>query len=127
MAGRMRTNKRTRGVFEANMERAREITENMPPAILGVFAPDEMQELERLREEFVNVYREAWNTNAGLTTARINAMSRAELKASIASLRQMIEINKKRREQYGEGVSIDQYYGVSRHDDEEFSGMEHTQ
>lgn len=86
-----------RNPIEANYRKAREITYKMPAPILGVFAPDEMHEIEKLREEFVNTYRHAWGSNEGLSTTRINEMSKRDLESSIRSLKRMIEANEGRQ------------------------------
>ncbi len=112
MARTFRTNRKTRTVFplrgglssqsslerqnpiEYHQRRIRDIEYKMPAPILGVFAPDSPAHarLALKREELVNVYRQVWGSNAGLSTEHLNQMSERDLDESIRSLRRMLEL-----------------------------------
>jgi hypothetical protein len=49
---------------------------------------------EKLEQEFVNIYRKAWNSNEGLTSQRIKSMTNKQLKESIESLKRFSELKK---------------------------------
>jgi hypothetical protein len=49
---------------------------------------------EKLEQEFVNVYRKAWNSNEGLTSKHIKNMTNKQLKESIESLKHFSELKK---------------------------------
>jgi hypothetical protein len=50
-----------------------------------------------LESYFVNAYRNAWRSNVGLETKKIEAMSDRQLKESIKSLKDFAELTAKRR------------------------------
>ncbi|MEB3215564.1 MAG: hypothetical protein VKN72_04775 [Nostocales cyanobacterium 94392] len=44
----------------------------------------------KLIQQFVNLYRQVWNTNAGLWSDKLEKMTEAELKRNIAGLETLL-------------------------------------
>jgi hypothetical protein len=95
-----RTYDRTNPI-EYHQRKIREIEYKMPAPILGVFEPSRevWDRMDKKRDEFVNLYRQAWGSNEGLSTERLMEMSERDLDQAIRSQRYMIEANEKRRTQ----------------------------
>jgi hypothetical protein len=54
---------------------------------------------EQLETEYINLYRQAWHSNAGLSTEKIKNMTLKYLKQCVKSLREFVKITEQQREQ----------------------------
>jgi len=57
-----------------------------------------MTKREDLESEYVNLYRHAWGSNAGLDSEKIKNMATSYLKQCIKSLKEFVEYTDKARE-----------------------------